>query len=147
MGTSMLANRLTSATVNAITPGSSGGSSSGLVGGGAAVSVSWRMVAAVTAHAARATAQLLPLSRAFDTGLRPGPFPDQAASLLPGLLAATRTGLPPASDGGLTNEVNLLHSQPPLCWAHEITSVLPRSYGGSMPPAPPLTTVAALGPA
>src|SRR3954452_22540976 len=35
---------------------------------------------------------------AFDAGLRPGPFPDRAASLLPGLLAATRTGLPPAGD-------------------------------------------------
>ena len=41
--------------------------------------------------------------RAFDAGLRPGPFPGQAASLLPGLLAATRTGLPPASDDELTN--------------------------------------------
>src|SRR3954468_17549865 len=30
-----------------------------------------------------------PPCRAFDTGLRPGPFPDRAASLLPGLLAAT----------------------------------------------------------
>src|SRR3954469_5772092 len=49
------------------------------------------------------TASLLPLHRAFDTGLRPGPFPDQAASLLPGHLAATRTGLPPASDDELTN--------------------------------------------
>src|SRR3954467_6271569 len=48
------------------------------------------------------TAQLLPLYRAFDTGLRPDPFPDRAASLLPGLLAATRTGLPPASDDELT---------------------------------------------
>jgi hypothetical protein len=37
-------------------------------------------------------------NRAFDTGLRPDPFPDRAASLLPGLLAATRTGLTPASD-------------------------------------------------
>jgi hypothetical protein len=36
--------------------------------------------------------------RAFDAGLRPDPFPDQAASLLPGLLAATRTGLTPAGD-------------------------------------------------
>src|SRR5438034_842613 len=40
---------------------------------------------------------------AFDAGLRPGPFPDQTASLLPGLLAATRTGLPPAGDDELTN--------------------------------------------
>ena len=44
-----------------------------------------------------------PLYRAFDAGLRPGPFPDRAASLLPGLLAATRTGLPPAGDDDLTN--------------------------------------------
>ena len=36
--------------------------------------------------------------RALDTGLRPGPFPTRAASLLPGLLTATRTGLTPASD-------------------------------------------------
>ena len=39
-----------------------------------------------------------PPYRAFDTGLRPDPFPDRAASLLPGLLTATRTGLTPASD-------------------------------------------------
>jgi hypothetical protein len=35
--------------------------------------------------------------RAFDAGLRPGPFPGQNASLLPGSLAVTRIGLPPAS--------------------------------------------------
>jgi hypothetical protein len=61
--------------------------------------------------------------RAFDAGLRPRPFPDETASLLPGLLAATRTGLPPASDDELTNtkkhhgttsRCHLL-----LCWAHE----------------------------
>ena len=40
-------------------------------------------------------------NRAFDAGLRPDPFPDQAASLLPGLLAATRTGLTPAGDDEL----------------------------------------------
>jgi hypothetical protein len=39
--------------------------------------------------------------RAFDAGLRPDPFPDRAASLLPGLLAATRTGLAPAGDDEL----------------------------------------------
>ncbi len=33
---------------------------------------------------------------AFDAGLRPDPLPDRVASLLPGLLAATRTGLTPA---------------------------------------------------
>ena len=38
---------------------------------------------------------------AFDAGLRPDPFPDRAASLLPGLLAATRTGLTPAGDDEL----------------------------------------------
>ena len=60
-------------------------------------------------------------NRAFDAGLRPRPFPDETASLLPGLLAATRTGLPPASDDeltntkihhGLTSRCHLL-----LCWA------------------------------
>src|SRR6266700_5967011 len=44
-----------------------------------------------------------PPYRASDAGLRPGPFPDRAASLLPGLLAATRTGLTPAGDDELTN--------------------------------------------
>jgi hypothetical protein len=48
------------------------------------------------------TASSLPPG-AFDAGLRPRPFPDEAASLLPGLLAATRTGLPPAGDDELTN--------------------------------------------
>ena len=53
-----------------------------------------------------------PLSRshhnvAFDAGLRPDPFPDRAASLLPGLLAATRTGLTPAGDDELTTEDHL----------------------------------------
>src|SRR4051794_29134532 len=59
------------------------------------------------------TARSLPLHRAFDAGLRPDPFPDRAASLLPGLLAATRTGLAPAGDDELTNLGHL----------HEVTSV------------------------
>ena len=68
-----------------------------------------------------------PFHRAFDAGLRSRPFPDGTASLLPSLLAATRTGLPPASDDELTNtkkhhgatsRCHLL-----LCWAHEITSL------------------------
>src|SRR6476469_6454941 len=42
-----------------------------------------------------------PPNGAFDAGLRPDPFPDQTASLLPGLLAATRTGLTPAGDDEL----------------------------------------------
>jgi len=46
--------------------------------------------------------------RAFDTGLRPRPFPNETASLLPGLLTATRTGLTPASDDELTTQ-----DQPP----------------------------------
>src|SRR6476661_1913193 len=45
---------------------------------------------------------------AFDAGLRPDPFPDQAASLLPGLLAATRTGLTPASDDELQTRTSPL---------------------------------------
>jgi len=71
-----------------------------------------------------------PPHRAFDAGLRPRPFPDETASLLPGLLAATRTGLPPASNDkltntkihhGLTSRCHLL-----LCWAHELTKLSPR---------------------
>src|SRR5258707_2182184 len=56
------------------------------------------------------TASSLPLNRAFDAGLRPGPFPGEAASLLPGLLTATRTGLPPASDDELTSQSSTTHS-------------------------------------
>jgi len=56
-----------------------------------------------------------PPNGAFDAGLRPSPFPGQTASLLPGLLAATRTGLSPAGDDELTNEKYgcLPHSPPP----------------------------------
>src|SRR5947209_3200236 len=49
------------------------------------------------------TASSLPLAGLLTLGSDPGPFPDRAASLLPGLLAATRTGLPPAGDDELTN--------------------------------------------
>src|SRR3954454_8414680 len=77
------------------------------------------------------TVQSLPPCRAFDTGLRPDPFPDRAASLLPGLLAATRTGLPPASDDELTTA-----DQPPtrstscLLGAREwLTAPAPRTGG------------------
>jgi len=45
----------------------------------------------------RATGRsVAPTTVAFDAGLRPGPFPDPTASLLPGSLATTRAGLPPA---------------------------------------------------
>jgi hypothetical protein len=50
---------------------------------------------------------LAPPKRAFDAGLRPDPFPDRAASLLPGLLAATRTGLTPVGDDELTLDHDL----------------------------------------
>src|SRR5215468_5442522 len=69
------------------------------------------------------TASSLPPYRAFDAGLRPGPFPGQTASLLPGLLAATRTGLPPAGDDELTNtKINhgaMSRCHLRSCWAHE----------------------------
>src|SRR5512142_2047992 len=60
--------------------------------------------------------------RAFDAGLRPGPFPDRAASLLPGSLAITRTGLSPASGDELT-DTKIHHGAMswchlPSCWAH-----------------------------
>jgi hypothetical protein len=42
-----------------------------------------------------------PTTVAFDAGLRPDPFPDRAASLPPGFLATTRTGLSPAGDDEL----------------------------------------------
>jgi hypothetical protein len=58
------------------------------------------------------TARSLPQKWAFDTGLRRQAFPPDAASLLPGLLAATRTGLTPAGDDELMNLGHL----------HEVTS-------------------------
>ena len=51
---------------------------------------------------------------AFDAGLRPGPFPDQAASLLPGLLTATRTGLAPAGDNELMSDQVISTNHPRL---------------------------------
>jgi len=59
--------------------------------------------------------------RAFDAGLQRRTFPSDAASLLPGLLAATRTGLTPAGDDELTNtKISYMNSQPllPSCWTH-----------------------------
>jgi hypothetical protein len=55
---------------------------------------------------------------AFDAGLRPGPLPDRAASLLPGLLAATRTGLTPAGDDELMFGSGHTMAPPPNRWAH-----------------------------
>jgi hypothetical protein len=45
----------------------------------------------------------------LDAGLRHRPFPDDTASLLPGPLAATRTGLTPASDDELTNQPSITY--------------------------------------
>ena len=58
-----------------------------------------------------------PPERAIDTGLRPGPFPGRAASLLPGSLATTRTGLAPAGDDELAVDqvTSLVTSH---LWAH-----------------------------
>ena len=71
-------------------------------------------------------------SRAFDTGLRPDPFPDQAASLLPGLLTATGTGLTPASDDELTTKDHLHKVTSDLLVARKIEAS-PRSWGFLVP--------------
>jgi hypothetical protein len=72
------------------------------------------------------TASSLPLTGLLTLGSDPARF--QTASLLPGLLAATRTGLTPAGDNELTN-TKIHHGLTsrchlPFCWAHEITSVI-----------------------
>ena len=54
------------------------------------------------------TVQSLPLTGLSARAPGPRPFPDHTASLLPGLLAATRTGLTPASDDELTNAKNTI---------------------------------------
>ena len=73
------------------------------------------------------TASSLPHTGLLTLGSDPATFPGEAASLLPGLLAATRTGLPPAGDDELTNakkhhgttsRCHLL-----FCWAHRINSM------------------------
>ena len=66
------------------------------------------------------TARVAPPNGAFDAGLRPGPFPDRAASLLPGLLAATRTGLTPAGDDELM--LDQLLNQHLQLWAHCVSN-------------------------
>ncbi len=78
--------------------------------------------------------------RASDAGLRPRPFPGETASLLPGLLAATRTGLTPAGDDELTNTKKhhgiTSRCHPLLYWAHKKTSVkapTTRSDSGKVP--------------
>ena len=61
---------------------------------------------------------LAPPRGAFDAGLRPDPFPDRTASLLPSLLAATRTGLTPAGDDELM--LDQLLNQHPQLWMHTV---------------------------
>jgi hypothetical protein len=70
--------------------------------------------------------------RALDAGLRPDPFPDQAASLLPGLLTATRTGLTPAGDNELMLDQLLnKHLQlPGTLWNGRRPLVSPRASDG-----------------
>ena len=68
------------------------------------------------------TASSLPLTGLLTLGSDPARFQTRAASLLPGLLAATRTGLPPAGDDELTN-TKIHHGTTSrchllFCWAH-----------------------------
>ena len=78
------------------------------------------------------TAQLLPLTRAFDTALRRRAFPPDAGSLLPGPLAATRTGLAPAGNDELPTESDHVITQPPSnCRAY---SRVPWNFGGGPSP-------------
>lgn len=84
------------------------------------------------------TAPSLPLERAFDTGLQARPFPDEPASLLPGLLAATRTGLPPASDDELTNKIHryVTASPPALLGARKDLTVFYSMHAGNIDSSP-----------
>src|SRR5215217_2400889 len=58
----------------------------------------------------------------LDTALRPRAFPPEAGSLLPGLLAATRTGPSPAGDDELVVESRCSTHRPPTVWAHSRSS-------------------------
>src|SRR5215217_8263767 len=58
----------------------------------------------------------------LDTALRPRAFPPEAGSLLPGLLAATRTGPSPAGDDELVVESRCSTHRPPTVWAHSGSS-------------------------
>jgi hypothetical protein len=86
------------------------------------------------------TASSLPLT-GFDAGLRPGPLPGRAASLLPGLLATTRTGLPPAGEDELTNTKKHHGSTSRrrllLSWAHERSGLSQRGPRFPYPAAAP----------
>jgi hypothetical protein len=73
-------------------------------------------------HAAGWT--VAPPKGALDAALQHRAFPPGTGSLLPGLLAATRTGLPPAGGHELARESPqrdhlLVIAVHPRCWAHE----------------------------
>jgi hypothetical protein len=61
-----------------------------------------------------------PPNGAFDAGLRTGPFPDRPASLLPGSLAITQTGLTPAGDDELLIRSWPLANHLRDLWAHRL---------------------------
>jgi len=77
--------------------------------------------------------------KGLDTGLRPGPFPTRVASLLPGLLTATRTGLTPASDDEHEQQITPSRGHLPFHWAHERSRLRPRLSRG-ISHAPPAST-------
>jgi putative ABC transport system ATP-binding protein len=65
-----------------------------------------------------------------DAGLRRQAFPPDTANLLPGLLAATRTGLPPAGDDELVDDQINPKASPPTAWARGIGHLGPRRARG-----------------
>ena len=77
-----------------------------------------------------------PPGGAFDAGLRRRAFPPDAASLLPGLLAATRTGLAPAGGQELAcgsphlSWTTSFWVRCPHCWAHETPARLTLRWRG-----------------
>ena len=75
------------------------------------------------------TAQSLPFKRAFDTGLGRRTFSSDAASLIPGHLAATRTGLTPASNDELTTKDHLQSVTSSLLGARKIEAKRPARAG------------------
>jgi hypothetical protein len=88
-------------------------------------------------HAAGWT--VAPPEGALDAALQHRAFPPDAGSLLPGLLAATRTGLPPAGGHELARESPqrdhlLVIAVHPRCWAHGTrASVSRRCRSGGSP--------------
>jgi hypothetical protein len=82
------------------------------------------------------TAHLHPLDTGpWTLGFDPGPLPDQAVSLLPRLLAATRTGLTPASDDELEQKDHPVTSTGhlPFRWAHETSGLAAKNTRHAVP--------------